>query len=293
MYNFVSLSVKCPSCGNSFMDLENLVDNEPSIKLNIKMGKKEGIIRLSSIYGSYNYVCDFETTENEVAEFVCPHCETIINSDVNCKVCNASMVPFFLEMGGKVSVCSRAGCKNHLVEFEDLSNALRMFYQEYGFINKITDEEKIETELQKFENKPEEIDEVKEILESGTFLQAYCPHCKRTLIETDMLKLKIINDKSDSGFVMLSPYLNVFSSKSTVFLAEGKPMTDIQCFHCDTSLMMNEKSCEICSSPVARISISARSKLIDFYICSKKGCIWHGLSEDDINEIKLEDSLEW
>jgi rRNA maturation endonuclease Nob1 len=57
--------------------------------------------------------------------------------------------------------------------------------------------------------------------------------------------------------------------------------------------MKTEKTCELCGSPVARISLSARSKLIDFYICSKKGCRWHGLSEDDINEIKLEDSLEW
>jgi rRNA maturation endonuclease Nob1 len=57
--------------------------------------------------------------------------------------------------------------------------------------------------------------------------------------------------------------------------------------------MLDDKNCEKCGSPVAMIAISARSKLIDFYICSKKGCRWHGLSEDDIEEIKLEDSLEW
>jgi ssDNA-binding Zn-finger/Zn-ribbon topoisomerase 1 len=275
------------------MDFDNLVDNEPSINLNIKIGKKEGVIKLSSIYGSYNYICDIDIAENETADFICPHCKELINSKVKCKVCNASMVPFFLEMGGKVCVCSRAGCKNHLVEFEDLSNALRMFYQEYGFISKQSEENYSD------DNKSDEIpvyseeDEVKEILETGTFLQAYCPSCWKSLIESDMLKLKIVSDNNEVGYVMLSPYLNVFSSKSTIFLAEGKPVGDFRCFHCEHTLMSEDKVCEVCSSPVARISISARSKLIDFYICSKKGCRWHGLSEDDISDIKLEDSLEW
>lgn len=288
MYNFVSLNVKCPVCGASFMDEEHLVDNEPSIKLKIKIASKEGFINLSSIYGSYNYVCSVDTPFNEVAEFFCPQCNKELHSDSECKVCKAPMVPFYLDMGGKVSICSRAGCKNHAVEFDDLTNALTKFYQEYGFIRESTEEEKEFAEL------PEpEKDEKLEIIETGTFLQAYCPHCKRSLIEADMLKLKIINDKNEAGYVMLSPYLNVFSSKSSVFLTEGKPVEDLRCFHCDKSLVLTDKKCEVCGSKIARISISARSKLIDFYICSKKGCRWHGLSEDDINEIKLEDSLEW
>ncbi|MBI5403483.1 MAG: hypothetical protein HY959_08780 [Ignavibacteriae bacterium] len=288
MYNFVSLNVKCPICGHSFMDDEHLVDNEPSIKLNIKIAAKDGFINLSSIYGSYNYICSVETPTNDIAEFTCPHCHEELHSKVECKVCKAPMVPFYLDMGGKVSICSRAGCKNHAVEFDDLTNALTKFYQEYGFIRESTEEEKEFAEL------PEpEKDENLEILETGTFLQAYCPHCKRTLLDADMLKLKIVNDRKETGEVMLSPYLNIFSSKSTVFLPEGKPVTDLKCWHCDESLMKKEKKCVSCGSPVARISISARSKLIDFFICSKKGCRWHGLSEDDINEIKLEDSLEW
>jgi ssDNA-binding Zn-finger/Zn-ribbon topoisomerase 1 len=286
MYNFVSLNVKCPICGVSFMDEEHPVDNEPSIKLNIKIADKNGVINLSSIYGSYNYICNVECPNNDVAEFSCPHCHFDLNSDIECKVCKAPMVPFYLDMGGRVSVCSRAGCKNHIIEFEDLSMALAKFYQEYGYIDKR--DEKEETEI-----KPEpKKDEEKEIIETGTFLSAYCPHCKRSLIDSDMLKLKTVNDKNEVGYLMLSPFLNVFSSKSTIFLAEGKPVGDLKCFHCDESLM-SDKNCEKCNSPVAMISISARSKLIDFYICSKKGCRWHGLSEDDIEEIKLEDSLEW
>jgi hypothetical protein len=87
--------------------------------------------------------------------------------------------------------------------------------------------------------------------------------------------------------------MNVFSSKSTVFLPEDKVVEDLSCPHCNQSLILHDKTCEKCASPVAKINVSARTKLIDFYICTKKGCKWHGLSENDLYEIRLENSLEW
>ena len=120
----------------------------------------------------------------------------------------------------------------------------------------------------------------------------FCPHCNKTLIEDEMLKLKIVQEDT-SGFIILSPYLNIFNSRSTIFLPEGKEVGELRCFHCDTSLMVEDTTCKECNSAIARIAIGARSKLIDFYICSKKGCRWHGLSKEDINEIRLEDSDEW
>ncbi len=287
MYNFLSLNLNCPHCGHSLMDPETLVDNETSIMLHIDIAKKKGDINLSSIYGSYNYVSSVETPKDELAVFSCPHCGKDVNTKEECNVCKASMVTLIMDMGGKINFCSRSGCKNHNVEFEDLNNALRKMYQEFGYQSIHSHDEVIEELIE------EPVNEDQEILETGAFLYSYCPHCRRSLIESDMLKLKLVKDKNETGFVLLSPYLNVFSSKSTVFLAEGKPVGDLRCFHCDESLMVSDKNCELCGSPVAVISIGARSKLIDFYICSKKGCRWHGLSEDDINDIKLEDSLEW
>jgi uncharacterized OB-fold protein len=76
-------------------------------------------------------------------------------------------------------------------------------------------------------------------------------------------------------------------------LPEDKIVGDLVCPHCDHTLIVPDKNCEKCGSPVARISVSARVKLIDFYICTKKGCRWHGLSENDLYEIRLEDSNEW
>jgi hypothetical protein len=276
------------------MDNKNLVDNEESIKLNVKMENQKGTIYLSSIYGSYNYSCDIELKEGSIAKFFCPHCTSHITSETECLTCGANMVPFYLTMGGKVTICSRSGCKNHTVEFANLSDALKRLYQEYGFRGReypqLSEEE---SEKMKKREKREKRDENKEIIESGTFLQTYCPHCKKSLIEEDLIKLKIINAKGEEGLVMLSPYMNVFTSKSTVFLQEAKQAKDLICPHCDHSLVEKEKHCEWCESPIARINVTARTKFIDFYICTKKGCRWHGLSNDDLYDIKMEDSLEW
>ena len=287
MYNTLSLSLKCPHCSISLMDTEKLVDNEASIALQIDIANVKGKINLSSIYGSFKYSCDIENPVDNVAVFSCPHCGKEIKTSTECKLCNAPMASLVLDIGGKVSFCTRSGCQNHTVEIEDLDNALRKFHQVYGFESSLP------------ERKPGEIhthvhvDEDLEILETGTFLQAYCPHCRKSLIEAEMLKLKLVNEKNESGDILLSPYLNVFSAKSTLFLTEGKPVGDLRCFHCDNTLMVEEKKCDSCGSPVCGVSISARSKLIDFFICSKKGCRWHGLSEEDINNIKLDESLEW
>ncbi|MBI9037569.1 MAG: hypothetical protein JEY97_05490 [Bacteroidales bacterium] len=290
MYDFVSLNLKCPVCGKSLMDKDHRVDNEPSIKLNIEIAGKKGVIRLSSIYGSYNFISDIELPKGEVASFFCPSCEAKIISDQECLSCGAPMAPFYLDMGGKVSICSRSGCKNHKIEFDDLSVALKKLYQEYGLSgshhSKITSQK-----VEKKETKPKIISDFKETIESGAFLQAYCPHCKKSLIENDMLKLKITN--GETGFLMLSPYLNVFTSKSTILLSEDKTVAEVHCPHCDKSLIVTNIKCGNCKSPVAKISISARTKLLDFYLCTKKGCRWHGLSEDDLYEIRLEDSDEW
>lgn len=293
MYNFVTLNLNCPLCGVSLMDKENPVDNEPSVKLNVNTEKGKGSIHLSSVYGSYNYICDFQPEKGALTNFFCPVCKGEITGEMKCEACQAPMVPLHLDIGGKVAFCSRAGCRNHFVEFEDLSNALRKFYQEYSTHQRYIAEEDTVEKMLETKIKKEVIDDSKEIIETGSFLHAYCPHCKKSLIETDVMKIKILNEIGEEGFIFLSPYLNVFSSRSTVFLPEDRIIKDLKCFHCDTSLVLKNKSCEKCGSPVALISIGARTKLIDFYMCSKKGCRWHGLSEDDIHDIKLEDSIEW
>ncbi len=289
MYELMSLKLKCPECGESLMDHEHQIDNEPGIKLRVTCNEKAGTIWLSSIYGSYNYAADIELLQDCIVSLNCPHCDEHLISTSQCLACGAPMIPLFLDIGGRVSICSRVGCKNHFVEFDDLSLAMKRLYQDYGYAGKGMKRPSW-PEVRK-EPEKRETDETAEILETGTFLQSYCPHCKKSLIEDDMLKVKITN--GEEGVLMLSPYFNVFSSKSTIYLSEDKTVKDLKCIHCDTSLIVEDRVCETCKSPVAKINISARTKLIDFYICTRKGCKWHGLNEDDLYNIRLEDSLEW
>ena len=133
MAKTVSVQVKCPLCGKSLMDNEHPLHGVPSIKLNIQLGKERGTIRLCSIYDCYDHVSDMDISGVDVAEFSCPHCNQVLNSVEKCDTCNAPMVPFNLDMGGKVVICSRKGCTKHYVAFENLHDAVRKFYDEYGF----------------------------------------------------------------------------------------------------------------------------------------------------------------
>ncbi len=293
--NFISLIVKCPVCNKSLMDHEHKVDNEPSIKLSIESGGKKGTLSLSSVYGSFNFLTDIEVPNNEVVSFSCPICREELESAELCKSCDAPMVSLILDLGGKVSFCTRKGCQDHSVGFEDLSVALKKLYQDFGgnanIHNLKPTRDEVYTPIKT--KQKSEADNNKEIIESGSFLHVYCPFCRKSLIYDDMLKLKIINEKGEAGYIMSSPYLNIFTSKSTIHLPEEKEVKDILCNHCDKSLKIPERSCEKCGSTIAKVIVSARTKMIDFYICSRKGCTWHGLNMDDLENIKLEDSLEW
>jgi len=133
MSKIIAVNVKCPHCRKSLMDNEYQLVDKPSIKLNIEMADQRGTLHLCSIYGCYEHESDIDLPKGEIASIYCPHCNKRIVSEETCDVCDANMVPLVLEMGGRVSICSRAGCTKHYVAFEDLSDAIRKFYKEYGY----------------------------------------------------------------------------------------------------------------------------------------------------------------
>ena len=289
MYDFISLRVNCPHCGVSLMDPNTLVDNIPGIKLDIAFDDNKGTIHLSSIYGSYNYTSNLKIPPGQVVAFSCPSCKETLESDLECAECNAKMVPLAIEEGGLVKICSRAGCKKHSVEFENLQHALEYFYQsfDYGETSLKPKKSVEETPIVGLTEKEE-----KEIIKSGAFLRTYCPHCEESLLEDNQVRFKVVA-KEGTGVLNLSPYLNVFNHESTIHIPEGEVAIDIKCPECDSSLLITNQKCELCDSNIVGIYVAAISKLIDFYFCSKKGCQWHGLSKEDINDIVLEDSREW
>lgn len=134
MHKKVSLAVKCPKCGKALMDDSHLINNRKAIMLKITTTSGEkGKIWLSSIYGDYNYTAEIAIPEGEIVKFECPHCNADLARPLECEVCNAPIVSFTCSIGGKVSICSRNGCKNHYVVFENLDTAVRKFYSEYGY----------------------------------------------------------------------------------------------------------------------------------------------------------------
>lgn len=127
----ISLDVKCPHCRKSLMDDEVQLHGYPSIKLNIVTPESRGVINLCSVYECYDHQTDVEIKKGTVVGFYCPKCnkELLINEE--CKLCGAPMVHLVLKVGGRVSICSREGCLNHYVAFNDLSTELTQFYNEY------------------------------------------------------------------------------------------------------------------------------------------------------------------
>jgi ssDNA-binding Zn-finger/Zn-ribbon topoisomerase 1 len=263
------------------MDKEKLVDDIPSIKLKIKSPKSSGLIHLSSFYGSYNYSTKMKIKKNQEYSFSCPHCEQQITSDLKCDECSAKLVPLNIREGGSVRFCSRANCKYHNVKLHELS-----LIHDY-MVGNIDNPNVID-----FHNN-EEKEAEKELIKSGTFLRIYCPHCENGLIEKGSVIFKIKNVKKELGYLLLSPYLNVFHNKSTVYIPEGAVVEEILCPFCEESLFAKDIDCEDCNSPAVEVQVAAIRRMIDFYFCSKKGCHWHNLNPKDMHFVLIQDSDYW
>lgn len=128
----IQLDVKCPHCGKTLMSKELKIDNNPSVKVKIEYKGKIGRLNLSSLYGSYNINLELDIPKGEIAKFFCPYCSIELKSTRICEVCKAPMVAFKSVRGGTVQICSRYGCKKHLIEFEDLETEIEAFYDAYS-----------------------------------------------------------------------------------------------------------------------------------------------------------------
>ncbi len=110
------IEVNCPHCNHSLKDETFAIDGYPSIRVTISSNQKQGWLRLSCLYGSYNFVSEFDVPKDTVVSFICPHCDVEFPSTLDCSICAAPMVPMLVDGGGIVQICSRRGCKNHLLD---------------------------------------------------------------------------------------------------------------------------------------------------------------------------------
>jgi NADH-quinone oxidoreductase subunit E len=113
------LIVHCPRCNHSLMDPKHLIDGYPSIRVTASFQRDHGWLRLSSLYGSYDLEAEHEIPMDTVVNFFCPHCHAELVSALNCTECGAPMVPMTISGGGIGQICSRRGCKNHMLDISE------------------------------------------------------------------------------------------------------------------------------------------------------------------------------
>ena len=110
------LIVHCSRCNHSLMDKKHLIDGKPSIRLTASYNDKHGWLRLSSLYGSYALEPEYDIPMDTIVNLFCPYCHTELVSARNCTECSAPMVPMTVKGGGISQICSRRGCRNHMLD---------------------------------------------------------------------------------------------------------------------------------------------------------------------------------
>ena len=110
------VEVSCPRCNHSLMDKNKYIDGYPSIRVTVSFNLKHGWLRLSCLYGSFSVDHEYEVPLDEVVNFFCPYCHAELRSSSICGDCGAPMVPLLVRAGGMVQICSRRGCKGHMLD---------------------------------------------------------------------------------------------------------------------------------------------------------------------------------
>ncbi|MCK4656126.1 MAG: NAD(P)H-dependent oxidoreductase subunit E, partial [candidate division Zixibacteria bacterium] len=110
------IEVSCSRCNHSLMDSRHLIDGQPVIRVTMSFGNRHGRMLLSSLYGSYNVASEYEIPPDTIVQMFCPHCHAELIGGAKCGECGALMVPMIVRGGGVVQICSRRGCKGHILD---------------------------------------------------------------------------------------------------------------------------------------------------------------------------------
>jgi NADH-quinone oxidoreductase subunit E len=113
------LAVSCPRCNHSLMDSDHPIDDLPSIRVTVSFNQFHGWLNLSSLYGSYNSNSLHEIPRDAIPNIFCPYCHAELRGSSGCPECSAPMVPMVVRSGGVLQICSRYGCKGHLLDLGD------------------------------------------------------------------------------------------------------------------------------------------------------------------------------
>jgi NADH:ubiquinone oxidoreductase subunit E len=110
------LEVSCARCNHSLMDPRHVIDGHPPIRVTVSFGSKHGRLLLSGLYGSYEVSSEHEIPPDTIVHMFCPHCHAELIGSNKCGECGAPMVPMIVRGGGVVQICTRRGCKGHMLD---------------------------------------------------------------------------------------------------------------------------------------------------------------------------------
>jgi len=110
------LEVSCARCNHSLMDPRHAIDSHPPVRVTVSFGAKHGRLLLSSLYGSHKVESEHEIPPDTIVHMFCPHCHAELIGSTRCTECSAPMVPMIVRGGGVIQICSRRGCKGHLLD---------------------------------------------------------------------------------------------------------------------------------------------------------------------------------
>lgn len=110
------VEVSCPRCEHGLMDESVPIDGHPSVRVRVALDGKESWLRLSSLYGSYSILAEHDVPLDTVVSFLCPHCKEELVGSCACPFCRAPMVTMAVRGGGTAQVCSRRGCRYHMLD---------------------------------------------------------------------------------------------------------------------------------------------------------------------------------
>ena len=110
------LTVSCSRCNQTLMDTTYPIDGSPSIRVAMTLNGTQGWLRVSALYGSDSFASNHRIPLDTVVRFFCPHCHSEMNGRAWCPDCSAPMVTMIVRGGGILQLCSRRGCKGHMLD---------------------------------------------------------------------------------------------------------------------------------------------------------------------------------
>jgi len=131
-------------------------------------------------------------------------------------------------------------------------------------------------------------------INKDTYLSCWCPHCGKALNEDNKAVFKITSNEGEVGISKMSPYLNILDRETTMNVEDHDELADVQCPHCDVSLIVPGEICiqDNCKMLAFNVSVSDSQKL-KLILCVRRTCRWYKMSDEDNERLILRDSHEW